>query len=146
MKIDMQFEEDQEDKKKQLPRPKYFRRVDPTKDLIIKTLIICVIIDIPLGGYFYYKKMHEPPPEKEQKIIKKVTRIERKIIQPRPVTPQQKVQSYQQVYNPIPQRTYRAEPQRKKLYIWINEKGNKVYSNKGCPPRINPPQCVIEYY
>jgi glucan-binding YG repeat protein len=147
MKIDVKFEdEEQKDKKQQSPRPKYFKRVDPTKDLIIKTLIICAIIDIPLGSYFYYKKTHEPPPAKKQKIIRKITKIERQIVQPELMSPPQLVQPYQRRYNPIPQRTYRAEPQRKKMYIWINEKGHKVYSNKGCPKGINPPQCVIEYY
>jgi|GEM_PF-4130342 len=54
------------------------RRISPTADIIIKTIIICIVIDIPLGIYFYYKKQNTEKQRPTIKLEKTITKNEKK--------------------------------------------------------------------
>ena len=120
---------------------KYFRRVNPTADIIIKIVIICAVIDIPLGVYLYFTKYKNNQQEVSVEVVRKVPEINRNLIKPNDVS-LEKIRSRRLDNKEI---TSIQQPQRK-LYSWTSENGYKVYSNKGCPNDPKIIRCEIKYY
>jgi|GEM_PF-4570087 len=73
--------------------------------------------------------------------------MKKKLIQANPIS-LQKIKNNQDITHrrpSVPREQPVRQPQRK-LYIWTDEKGYKVYSNKGCPNDGKTTSCEIKYY
>jgi hypothetical protein len=163
--------EDTERRGRAKRRPK--KKFSAGTDLIIKVLIVCAIIDIPIWAYFNLvkgvsfwegmkqarekiqanfrgeqepkqliteqpqpMKMESLPIEKTPPVIEPEKRVEYVIIR-EPV--QQQIVPVRRI--PIEQRMAKRA-----MYSWTNEKGKKVFSNKGFPEDGNYTDGKIEWY
>lgn len=116
----------------------------PAWDVAIKVLIVCLIIDIPILGYFYLVKGVGFWEGVQQ--LRKEIHTERQLAKNQEVIP---VKIYEQNLPPVPQQTIelasqKIEPvmerevqkgvqKRNAIYSWTNDSGRRVYSNMGFP-------------
>ena len=112
----------------------------PAWDVAIKVLIVCLIIDIPILGYFYFVKGVGVWEGLQQ--IRKEIHAERQVAKTQETIPVKNIekkltQTHQQ---PINLQSRKIEPVKEKvvqknnpIYSWKKENGYRGYSNVGFP-------------
>lgn len=143
---------DQEQEERRVKRPR--KRIDPTLGIIIRVLVCCALIDIPIWSYFHFVKgvsmweglqqiRNEIQGKNDSQINKQIQSVE--FIQQENT----KIVLEKEQKNDDKKMVYPKQEQKNKsqvMYSWKNEKGIRVFSNVGFPEDGKYSEGKIEWY
>ncbi len=126
------------------------QRSNPGISLIVRVLICCAIIDIPIWAYFHFV-------EKVPVLVGLLQirdKIQTKINPPKPIQVAPKIQPqiivkfppHPTFISPKEQKIERKKRESYVIYSWIDEKGQKAFSNTGFPKNEKYTDGKIEWY
>lgn len=166
----IQINDDREDGKgvKNKDKSKKIRKKrSPAVDILIKTLIVCAIIDIPLFVYFCfikdypekkqeseYAQKHQIEPSAEslnklreqEEAARKRQDIATRALIKATNDEANNFRNFQYINQNEPEQQTRPQKKGRVIYSWINENGQKSFSNIGFPKDGKYTDGKIDWY